>query len=74
MKTTVKAKAKAKPKKNWKPRPSVLAHAALAEKVGVDTEKATNYVRDNDDPQCPVWSDVKRRRTCNIRNGVHNAG
>lgn len=78
-KTKVNAKSKAKPKKNFKPRPQVQAFAALAHKVGVYSEKvqlflrvdygATNYVRDNDGSHCSIWSDVKRRRTFSIRNG-----
>lgn len=78
-KTKVKAKSKATPKKNFKPRPQVQASVALADKVAVRPEKAqwflrvdygaTNHVRGNDDSHCPIWSDVKRRRTLNIRNG-----
>lgn len=78
-KTKVKAKSKAKHKKNCKPRPQVQAFAALADKVGVESERAqwflrvdygaTHYVRNNDDSHCPLWPDVKRRRTFSVRNG-----
>ena len=75
-----KVKGKAKAKSKAKPQPIAVCHSLVVACVGIPEPTtpwflrvdygATNYVKSTDDSRCPLWEDVKVRRTYNLRNGA----